>query len=259
MVHRAGIWATHALPHTRVSARHTLCSLVAVRRTVLIRLCARALLRSRLRPLRRTPAVGTGGGWQGRRRCGGGSAYGGGRRRCPRTAPRPPVAQLVMRWGEGWTLRAWAPWPLRLPDHRVRRVCVSGPSLTQGGKGKALLECGGVEPNPGPCLGGVLPLTPAMLTLLALPMVGLGDLWLWAAQPPSVWPPAAAEAPLSGARVQSCQALLALQCARACGKVQAGVQSCQAPALARARAQSCKALMAHQRAHASGGVRPGQG
>ena len=58
MVHRAGIWASRLAPHTRVSARHTLCSLVAVRRTVLIRLCARALLRSRLRPLRRTPAAG---------------------------------------------------------------------------------------------------------------------------------------------------------------------------------------------------------
>ena len=113
-----------------------------------------------------------------------------------------------------------------------------------------------MEPNPGPCLGGVLPLTPAMRTLLALLMVGLGDLWLWVAQPASMWPPAAAEAPLSGAKVQSCQALLALHCARACGKVQAGVQSCQAPALARSRAQSCQALLAHQRAHASGGYGP---
>ena len=105
----------------------------------------------------------------------------------------------------------------------------------------------------------MLPLTQAMPTLLALVMVGLGDLWLWAAQPASKWPLAAAEAPLSGARVQSCQALMAHQRARSCGKIQPGVKSCQDPALARARAPSCQALMAHQRAHASGGVRPGQG
>ena len=200
--------------------------------------------------------VGTGGGWRRRCRCGGRSAYGGSRRRCPRAAHRPPVALLVPRWGGGgWTPRAWTPWPLR-------------PSLTQGGTGKALLECGDVEPNPGPCLGGVLPLTPAMLALLAIQMVGLGDLWLWAAQPVPMWPAAAAEAPLLGVRVQSCEALPTLECAHACRGVQlgqflvlacTGVQSCQAPALNCAKAQSCQALMARQRTHASSGIQPVQG
>ena len=77
----------------------------------------------------------------------------------------------------------------------MSNVCTSGPSLTQEGTGKALLVCGDVEPNPGPCLGGVLPLTLARLALLALLMVGVGDLWLWGAQPAFVWsPPAAAAA-----------------------------------------------------------------
>ena len=83
--------------------------------------------------------------------------------------------------------------------------------------------------------GGVLPLTLAMLTLLALLMVGLGDLWLWAAQPAFVWPPPAAAAPLLGARVQSCQVLMAHHCAHASGKVQPG----QAPALTYAGILSC--------------------
>ena len=47
-------------------------------------------------PLR---AHGTGGGWRGRRRCGGGSTYGGSQRRRPRTAPGPPVALLEPRGG----------------------------------------------------------------------------------------------------------------------------------------------------------------
>ena len=111
----------------------------------------------------------------------------------------------------------------------------------------------------------MLPLTLAMLALLALLMVGLGDLWLWAAQRAFVRPPAAAAARLLCARVQSCQALLALQCARARGGVQpgrasvltySGVQSCQAPALTRARAQSCQALMALQCAQASREIQP---
>ena len=145
---------------------------------------------------------------------------------------------------------------------------ISGPSLTQGGSGKALLECGDVEPNPGPNLGRVPPLTLATLTLLALLMVGLGDLWLWAARPASVWTLAVAEAPLLGDRVQFCQALLALQFAHACRGVQParapvltypGVQTCQAPALNHTRAQSCQALVANQRARVSRGVQPGQG
>ena len=62
----------------------------------------------------------------------------------------------------------------------MSRVCTRGPSLTQGGTGKGLLVCGDVEPNPGPSLGAVLPLTLARLASLALLVVGVGDLWLWA-------------------------------------------------------------------------------
>ena len=47
----------------------------------------------------------------------------------------------------------------------------------------------------------MLSLTLAMLALLALLMVGLGDLWLWAAQPAFVRPAAAAAAPLLCARI----------------------------------------------------------
>ena len=128
--------------------------------------------------------------------------------------------------------------------------CGAGPSLTKGGTGKALLECRDVEPNPGgPCLGGVPPLTPAMMTLLALLMV----VWLWAAQPASMWPPAA-EAPLLGGGVQSCQALLALQCAHACGEVQPGrapaLTYLGVPVLLGPSSDTRQALMAHECAHA---------
>ena len=44
-------------PHCRVSARHMQCSLIVVCRTVFTRLCARAPLRLRLRPLRRAPTA----------------------------------------------------------------------------------------------------------------------------------------------------------------------------------------------------------
>ena len=110
--------------------------------------------------------------------------------------------------------------------------------------------------------GGVLPLTLALLALLALLLVGLGDLWLWAAQLAFVWLPAVAAAPLLCTRVRSCQAVMALQCAHARGGVQSGqalaltysgVQSCQAPALA------CAGVRSYQTPALTGaGVRSGQ-
>ena len=125
------------------------------------------------------------------RRCRGGGAYGGCRHRRPRAPPRP-ACRLAAGGGGG------------LPDCGVSRVCISGPSLTQGGTGKALLVCGDMEPYPGPRFGGMLPLTLSTLALLALPKVVVGHLWLWAAQPAFLWPPVAPTAPFLCATVHSC-------------------------------------------------------